>query len=126
MPCTGKVREPKSPQKSSPKSPQTTFQTSLAIYFWAPTTQNLHPQPTSLAASRQTEDQRRDKQLSGEACRSLQQWADWQHFFDLPVTASQLTGTTDGPGVGKQARQLSETADSNGGLQNSWRSWMIW
>lgn len=46
------------------------------------------------------------------------------HFFDLPGTASQLTGTTDGPGVGKQARQLSETADSNGALQNSW-SWLI-
>lgn len=41
------------------------------------------------------------------------------HFFDLPGTASQLTGTTDGPGVGKQARQLSEAADSNGALQNS-------
>lgn len=48
------------------------------------------------------------------------------HFFDLPGTASQLTGTTDGPGVGKQARQLSEPADSNGALQNSWWSWMIW
>lgn len=42
------------------------------------------------------------------------------HFFDLPGTASQLTGTTDGPGVGKQARQLSETADSIGALLNSW------
>lgn len=36
------------------------------------------------------------------------------HFFDLPGTASQLPGTPDGPGVGEQARQLSEAADLNG------------
>ena len=47
-----------------------------------PSTSSCHPPPETCnppSASRQTEDQRRDKQLSGEACRSLQQWADWQH-----------------------------------------------
>lgn len=65
----------KSCNKLLPQSPQTTFQTSLTIYFLLPATQTCTPP----AASRQTEDQRHDKQLSGEACRSLQQWADWQH-----------------------------------------------
>lgn len=83
-----------------------------------PTTASTAPLFHPFSATRQTEDQRRDKQLSGEACRSLQQRHDWQHtpyphFFDLPGTSSQLPGTTDGPGVSTQARQLSEAAHSH-------------
>lgn len=102
---------------------QTTFQTfHLLIGAYHHNLQPPHPS----AAGRQTEDQRRDKLLSGEPCRSgLTDSTPHPHFFDLPGSASQLTGTTDGPGVGKSGRQLFETADSSMALQKSWRSWLI-
>lgn len=109
-------------KQTSSKSRQTTFQTSCSIYFLPPTTQNLPPPPLQPAGRQKIRGMTSSCQgkPAGVCSSGLTDSTPRPHFFDLPGTASQLTGTTDGPGVGKQARQLSETADSIGALQNSW------